>query len=283
MASNKTRNSGMSNTVRLTPQINPSVPPPMQDDEEDQQDQQPPTQPTGQYPTDPEELLAWLQTATPADVDGLLTDLRASAIDNDNRQQDDDITRFFNQIGWTSRLPDVQDEATYQQTWQAAGKPTQMYHTDAPYGGVGARQFAQQFMGNGADASGTAYRQYMSNGVYGNGTYFADSALDSASYGTSQFRGFLNGNAKIVSYRNLSKQLYAMQTKSRGFAKFFNALTGGYSGTNYHSDDAAISVFAAMKGYNVIYNGYNYYTLLDRSALTMSSMTKKATTGMRNW
>lgn len=285
----KSRNSGMTNNVKM--QVNaPTVPNPQTDDDQqdDQQDQTQGQQGNAKYPSDPEQLLQWFQTATDQDADDLLADVRSQAIDNDSRQQDDDITRFFNQIGWTSRVPEVLSEANYQQalqqvTQQTGAKPQQMYHSDHPYGGVGARQFAQQFMGQGYDFAGNAYRQYMSNGIYGNGTYFADSASESAGYGPSQYRGFFNSNAKIGDYYQLSSQLSAFRKQNPAFDRFFSKITGGYSGTTRHDDEAAISVFAAMKGYNIIHNGYDYYCVLDRSAVTVSSMTKKAQRGMKDW
>lgn len=230
--------------------------------------------------TDPQELLNFFENADDSAADAMLAQWRAEAIDSDNRQQDDDITRFFNYIGWTSNVPEVLTETQYQQVWQQQGRPTQIYHSDYPYGGTGARQFAAQYMGQSFSFSGEQYRQYLSNGIYGNGTYFADSASDSAVYGTSQFRGFLNGNARIVRDSQLRSELATFEKNHPAFSRMFNSMRGGYSGSDY---DARISVFAAMKGYNVVANGYGYFTVLDRSATTVSSKTVKTRSSMANW
>lgn len=230
--------------------------------------------------TDPADLLRFFEQADDAAADAMLAQWRAESIDTDGRQQDDDITRFFNYIGWTSNTPEVLTETQYQQVWQQQGQPDQMYHADNPFGGVGARQFAAQYMGNGYAFNGDQYRHYLSNGIYGNGTYFADSASGSAQYGTSQFRGFLNGNARIVTDSQLRRELQTFEQKHPSFSRVFNSMSGGY---RWAEEDARISVFAAMKGYNVIANGYGYYTVLDRSATTVSSKTVRTRSGMADW
>ena len=278
MASNKTRNSGTTNPV-IRPMGSIAVQPPQQDDDQ-QDDTQQINQPGhgGQPPRDPEQLLDWFKTATQAEADAWLQSIQAEAVDD--RQQDDDITRFFNQIGWADRTPEVLDENTFQQTYQAAGRPQLMYHSDQPYGGIGARDFAAQYMGKSQMFNGDTRRQYYSNGYYGNGTYFADSASESAYYGTSQFRGFFNSNAKMISIGSLTSKISAYCNKYPAFRSVYNKIMGGYSGSE---SDARVSVMAAMMGYNVIHNGSSYYTVLDRSVTTVSSQTKRARTGMSDW
>lgn len=230
--------------------------------------------------TDPAELLRFFEQADDTAAKAMLAQWRAESIDPDGRQQDDDITRFFNYLGWTSNTPEVLTETQYQQVWQQQGQPDQMYHADNPFGGVGARQFAAQYMGNGYAFNGTQYRQYLSNGIYGNGTYFADSASGSAPYGTSQFRGFFNGNARIVKDSQIRRELRTFEQKHPAFSRIYNSMTGGY---RWAEEDARISVFAAMKGYNVIANGSGYYTVLDRSATTVSNKTVRTSRGMSDW
>ncbi len=257
---------------------------PQQNDDQQQQPLQATQNPVdgAQRITDPEALYDFFDRAANDDnaVNAMLSQWRAEAIDIDGRQQDDDITRFFNYIGWTSNLPDVMTENQYQQAWQQAGQPQQMYHADRPAGGVGARQFAAQYMGNGYAFNGTQYRHYLSNGYYGNGTYFATTASESAGYGSSQFRGFLNSKAKIGSYSQLSSELSTFRRTHPAFNRMFNKLTGGYSGS---TEQAAVSIWAAMRGYNVIHNGWDYYTVLDRSVTTVSNKTVHSHMGMKDW
>lgn len=267
--------------TRYVPPVSPVIAPAPQQDSGPDQD----TLNTGnvdgtQRITDPAELLNFFEQADDTAANAMLSQWRAEAIDGDGRQQDDDITRFFNYIGWTSNTPEVLTETQYQQAWQQQGQPDQMYHADRPFGGVGARQFAAQYMGNGYSFSGEQYRHYLSNGIHGNGTYFADSASGSQPYGTSQFRGFFNGNAKIVRESQLRSELATFERNHPAFSRMFNSMTGGYS---HSQEDARISVFAAMKGYNVIADGYGYYTVLDRSATTVSSKTVRTYSGMKDW
>lgn len=259
--------------------------PAQQQGNEDQQQQE---QQTSQSPvdgtqriTDPQDLYNFFKQADNAAADAMLAQWRAEKLDTDNRQQDTDTQRFFNYIGWAAEEPEVLTEAQYQQAWQQAGKPAQMYHSDNPYNGVGARQFAAQYMGQGQNFAGDTYRHFLSGGVHGDGTYFADSARESAYYGTSQFRGFFNSNAKVITQAALDSQYQSDVKKYPALKHVMDKLSTGY-GNGY---SGARSVYAAMLGYNIIDASYHsgYYTVLNRNATTVSSKTKKATHGMANW
>lgn len=259
--------------------------PAQQQGNEDQQQQE---QQTSQSPvdgtqriTDPQDLYNFFKQADNAAADAMLAQWRAEKLDTDNRQQNTDTQRFFNYIGWAAEEPEVLTEAQYQQAWQQAGKPAQMYHSDNPYNGVGARQFAAQYMGQGQNFAGDTYRHFLSGGVHGDGTYFADSARESAYYGTSQFRGFFNSNAKVITQAALDSQYQSDVKKYPALKHVMDKLSTGY-GNGY---SGARSVYAAMLGYNIIDASYHsgYYTVLNRNATTVSSKTKKATHGMANW
>ena len=268
------------NNLRLSMQQQPAQ---AQADDQDQDQQQPaPSTNDGTQPIrDPQELLKFFQQADAKAADAMLAQWRAEALDADNRQQDTDTQRFFNYIGWAAETPEVLTEAQYQQALQQAGNPTQLYHSDYPAGGVGARQFAAQYMGNGQDFAGNQYRQYLSGGISGDGTYYAASASDSAFYGTSQFRGFLNSNAKAIKRDTLDAQYSAFSRKYPALAHVMNQMSTGYQ--NGYS--GARSVFAAMLGYNVIDvgGGSGYFVVLNRKATTVSSKTKRAHSSMANW
>jgi hypothetical protein len=264
------------------------APVPQQDD--DQQQQQPAEAQNSndgtQRITDPQDLYEFFKNADRAAADAMLAQWRAETLDADNRQQDTDTQRFFNYIGWAEQTPEVLTESQYQQSWQQAGKPIQMYHSDNPYGPpggvtIGARQFAAQYMGNGHDLAGNTYRHFLSGGIHGDGTYFADSASASAPYGTSQFRGFLNDRAKVISESDLDRRFTQDSQKYPELARVINSLSTGY-GNGY---SGARSVYAAMLGYNVIDASYHsgYYAVLNRGVTTISSKTRKSSYGMANW
>ena len=231
--------------------------------------------------TDPQQLLEFFKNADDEEADEMLKQWRAESLDPDNRQKDTDTQRFFNYIGWTSDTPEVLTEDQYQAAWQQAGQPTQIYHADEPYGGIGARQFALQYMGRGFAFNGEQYRHFLSGGIHGDGTYFARTADESASYGTSQFRGFLNSNAKVINESQLDSMWYSYQQQYPTLARVIGYMSTGYGG----GWDGQKSVFAAMLGYNVIessrHNGY--LTVLNRKATTVSEKTVKAHLGMKDW
>lgn len=258
---------------------------PQQDDDQQQpqQNTQSPVDGT-QRITDPQQLYEFFKKADTAAADAMLAQWRAEPLDTDNRQQDTDTQRFFNYIGWANNTPEVLTEAQYQQALQANGNPTQIYHSDQPYGVIGARQFAAQYMGLGQNFAGATYRHFLSGGIHGDGTYFARSASNSAGFGTSQFRGFLNGNAKVINEHQLDAMWRRDSARYPALKHIFSKLTTGYAryGGNW---DGAKSVYAAMLGYNVIDAPHHsgYLAVLDRSATTVSNKTKKARVGMSDW
>lgn len=160
---------------------------------------QPPQQPAPpQPPANPTQLDQWFQTATDADVDNLVQTIQNVPIDE--AQQNTDVQRFFNWLGWADKTPTVLTEKQWQQQRAADGNPTVLYHNDSPAGGVDSTEFAQQFMGNRVDANGNVQRHFASAGIYGDGTYFSPTASTSADgYGNNMFRGYLNSNARVIS------------------------------------------------------------------------------------
>lgn len=111
---------------------------------------------------------------------------------------------------------------------------------------------------------------FVGKGIHGDGLYFSDSLSGSKAYGdsTGQTVGaVLNGKAKAISETQLRQDYDAFvkshpqARKALGFAKA-------------HSAHDSYSQFALIRGYNVItskqWNGETYYTVLDRSALTMT-------------
>ena len=198
-------------------------------------------------------------------------------MDADNRSNDTDIQRFFHNTGWSENTPEVLDEQQYQAAWRAAGRPMQLYHSDNDYGSATAQDFINQYFGRGQDSNGNTYRHYVSNGYYGGGTYFAEQAWDSASYGKRQFRGFLNNKARVVDFGQLLRNYRNYVNAHPAFGRMLNNMKSGYGGR-----DEKLSIFAAMQGYNVIKNN-DYYVVLDRSATTVSTQTRSTRNMSRNW
>lgn len=222
------------------------------------------------------DLEDYFENAGQREVDALLQRIQQSDIGE--RENDNDVQRFFDLVGWADDTPEVLGELEYQQAWFDAGQPTQLYHSDANAGDIDARDFAKQYFGLATTFSGDTIRHYISNGYFGGGTYYADSASDSAWYGSSQFRGFLNSNARVVTWSKLVAEQRAYENSHPAFAAFMSRIRTGYG-----DEDEARSIFAAMRGYNVIDNEMGYTVVLNRKATTVSRKTKKASTGMANW
>lgn len=115
---------------------------------------------------------------------------------------------------------------------------------------------------------------YMGNGVHGDGLYFSSSLQGSKMYGNSSSSrtvgAVLNSKAKPISEGNLKKlydsfvKTHPQTRKALGFAK--------QHGSSWKN---SLSQFALSQGYNVItynhsYSNETYYTVLDRSVLTMT-------------
>lgn len=218
----------------------------------------------------------FFEHANDRQVDDFLQHLQSSAVGE--RENDNDVQRFMNQIGWSNDRPEALGETAYQDAWRAAGMPGQLYHSDNPAGGLTPQDFAKQYFGVATTFAGDIIRHYLSNGYYGGGTYYADSASESAPYGQLQFRGFLNNNARRITFNELERQANAYANSHPSFRRFMNKLRTGYGG-----DSEALSVYAAMKGYNVIDNEMGYYVVLNRKATTVSRKTKKTSWSMRDW
>lgn len=225
-------------------------------------------------------IRVFFDTATPAQADAFLTKIRS--VPFGDHEQHSDVQRFMNAIGWTEREPTVLNESQYQAAYAAAGKPQQYYHADNPFMGVSAQEFAAQFMGQSYDFTGKKRRQFMSGGVHGDGTYFADSALSSKGYGTNQFRGFMNGNAKMIDRNTLDSQMKNYMSSHPGFAHFVSQATTGYSKRSGGNTDGLLSVFAVMTGNNVI-KAYDYYSVLDRSVMTVSTKQRSTRNLRKDW
>ena len=207
------------------------------------------------------------------DMAAILNEIDQYETDDDlkwRRLRPTDTQRFFNQIGWAEDKPTVLDDRAYEAARKAAGAKS-LYHTDKPYNTLSTKRMLDQFR------TGT---QYLSGGIHGDGTYLAEHSNDSWGYGggqptARQQKMFLNGNAKVADSYTLRQQL---NTWAAAHPKAFSALqrmSQGYQPKNagWYDTDGSISVFAAMKGYNVLKSG-SYYTVLNRKAVTVAKSHK---------
>lgn len=218
----------------------------------------------------------FFEHANDRQIDDFVQHLQSSQIGE--MENDNDVQRFMNQIGWTDERPEALGETAYQKAWEDAGRPTQLYHSDNGAGGISPNEFAKQYMGYSTNFAGDIRKHYISNGYYGGGTYYADSADESAGYGTLQYRGFLNSNAKVITWSQLHSQMAEYTSKHPSFDRFINQMRTGYGGRA-----EAMSIFAAMKGYNVIDNEWGYTVVLNRKATTVSRKTMRTSMRMKNW
>ena len=226
----------------------------------------------------PQEWMNYFDTANDTQASAALNEWRQERMDADQRSNDTDVQRFLHNIGWSENTPEVLDERQYQAAWRAAGRPQQIYHADRSTPYATDRDYALQYFGQARDANGNLYRQYASNGYFGGGTYFARTASSSARFGDNQFRGFLNSNARVITMSDLERRYNAYARSHPAFRRMMNNVRVGYGG-----DGERKSIFAAMLGYNVIDNGMNYYTVLDRRATTVSTQQRRTSRRMADW
>lgn len=192
-----------------------------------------------------------------------------STVKNDPDQQpdSDEVQKFFNAIGWTNDVPTlVNDEDELEAAKQRGdvhGK--YLWHTDAPTGLTDdAQRFADQYQGNG--------RHFVSGGVMGDGTYWADDPNDSWNYSNGgrhrayMQKGMLNRNAKEINNKQLDNEIKKFKRK---YPKKYARIMAMNGASRYASSDSVRSVFAALLGYNTITSGYGYYVVLNRSATTV--------------
>ena len=216
-----------------------------------------------------------LASMSDADARTVVQAVAQLPIATDGTQEDSFVQRWLNHIGFTAGKPRVLDERSFNAAARNSGA-TVLYHTDDSHGSTPSSTFAQQLL--------TGPAMYASGGIYGDGTYWATSARNSASYGLvagTQVKGFISktrgriarGTAAdnaVNSFRNSHPITWAWLRA--------NAKTKpGYSPTE---SIATLALTAA--GYNA-YDAGSYKVTFDRSALTICSKTRKASTVTRNW
>lgn len=113
---------------------------------------------------------------------------------------------------------------------------------------------------------------------HGEGIYFAGDRYDSENYGytrgdvnkTCVIRAKIKPSAKIIKENDLNKRI-SKEIKSN--SKLGQALAKS-------SDKRAL--YAVCKGYQVIFDGYDYYDIIDRSCLSISN-TLTAKSDKKGW
>lgn len=174
-------------------------------------------------------------------------------------------------------LPIVEDTKTFLKTTPQSDR---IYNaqsgTDVRIGG----QYAFHLTGNDIHK----FLKYgdetlIQNGYYGNGIYFSNRQSGSASYGGVQSVARFNpATVKSVSFSQLQSeytQWAAKMPKTAAALQTHARTNSGYGNNSY-------SQFAALKGYNVIYQpvggGEVYYSVINRNALIYAQDHRKSGT-----
>lgn len=192
--------------------------------------------------------------------DSIATRVKTDGI---GKQQDLDTQRFFNALGWTEHSTDlIHGSAAFKQAAAAANAKI-LYHADKAKPGVDPAKTTKQYMSK-------TERQFLSSGIHGDGTYYAETSSESWSYGrtpgSAQIRSFLNSKAKVIDESILYSYVKQFKvTRPIAYNKLFH-YSQDYQKTG-RTTDGILSIIAAMHGYNVI-KADDYYTVLDRSATT---------------
>ena len=206
-------------------------------------------------------------------------------------------TRFFNALGWTSKKPVLTDDKGLAEAKEKSPIKHYMYTsintlTDRggkPIGAPDALPMAKQLMGKS--------RHYLSDGLFGKGTYLAyatekpestEAVASGASWtygrkkGAVQLAMCLNEHAKTITEQEIRDRAKEIQTK---FPKLYQMIIDSEKhfksyGSGSSQLEEGMSIFAALLGKNAIvgipatlHEGRcEYAVAIDRSALTMSTV-----------
>ena len=199
-------------------------------------------------------------------------------------------TRFMNALGWSSHKPKVVEGKIDEYTEDFKNSPLKirMYHAINAVNGK-AIKMGKQLLGIGADS-----KHYLSDGMFGKGTYLAangakadptDSSDTKTRYhgiskygeniGSLQFTMIHNENARIISTADLEK---LEEKLKRQFPKMYEEIRRNEVNGQRGNGDSRLSMYAAFFGYNTINAGQgcsdgtvDYYVTFDRKALTISA------------
>lgn len=183
-----------------------------------------------------------------------------------------DIPDFLNKVHLQKMIyalnlnaaPEIVDQKTFDNLVKQGNTPIYRTVNDTTVNGI--RFTADDICDMMTDGDTT----FVGNGIHGDGLYFSNSLSGSKAYGHSSSKtvgAVLNSSAKIISESALRQQYntfiktHPQTRKALGFARS-------------KSSNDSMSQFALIQGYNVISSpqggGEMYYTVIDRSALTMT-------------
>nr|DAH39037.1 MAG TPA: hypothetical protein [Caudoviricetes sp.] len=187
-----------------------------------------------------------------------------------------DVPAFLNSVHLQKMLyalgmndkPEIVDSATMKKLMSGPNAPEMIYRTVNGATVAGSYFSAKDMCDMLTDGDLT----YVGNGVYGDGLYFSSDKSGSKAYGwggdTRTVGAIFNSKAKMITKNQLNSlydnfvKTHPESQKALGFAK---------SKSGRHS---SLSQFALVMGYNVIVTprggSEKYYTVIDRSALTMT-------------
>lgn len=187
-----------------------------------------------------------------------------------------DIPAFLNNVHLQKMLyalgmndkPEIVDSATMKKLTSGPNAPEMIYRTVNSATINGTSLSAKDICDTITDGDLT----YVGKGIYGDGLYFSNDLSGSKAYGyggdTRTVGAILNSKAKIIT-KNQLNSLYDNFVKTHPESQKALGFARSKSGRNN-----SLSQFALVMGYNVIVTpqsrGENYYTVIDRSALTMT-------------
>lgn len=193
----------------------------------------------------------------------------------DGTQEDSFVQRWLNHIGFSAGKPRVLDVRSFNAAARNSGA-TIVYHADNSLPNRSSDVMAQQLL--------TGPTMYSAGGYYGDGTYWATSATDSAGYALNagtQVKGFISKTRGRVATINTAFNAindFKKQHPSTWAWLQKNAKTK----SGYSASDSCKTIAITAAGYNA-YDFGSYKVTFDRSALTICSKTRKANTVTRNW
>ena len=216
-----------------------------------------------------------LASMSDADTQAVVQAIARLPIATDGTQEDTFVQRFLNHVGFTAGKPRVLDEASFNAAATKSGARV-LYHADNSVPGRTSTLMAQQLL--------TGPAMYVSGGIYGDGTYWATRASDSAGYALTagtQVKGFISKArgrvAKGTAADNAVTDFHKQHPNTWAWLQQNAKTKRGYS-----PSDSILTLAFVAAGYNA-YDAGSYKVTFDRSALTICGKTRKVRRGMRNW
>ena len=219
---------------------------------------------------------AVLASMSDTDAQAVVQAVAQLPIAHDGTQEDSFVQRWLNHIGYATGKPRVLNERAFNAAARNSGAEV-LYHSDNDYGNTSSATFTQQLL--------TGATMYAAGGYYGDGTYWARDAVDSArNYGYingTQIKGFISKTRGRIANQNAA--FNAVNDFRRHHPNTWTWLQqNAKTKSSYGASDSVQTVALTAAGYNARDMG-SYKVTFDRSALTLCSKTRKARGITSNW